>query len=86
MGVKGMRQQMAMRGLGNILELKSNERGLSIRIENAFLHLILVGLIQGLFEYTFHVDTHLEWQLSDDGLLEVQATPLDFTFEKSATA
>lgn len=81
LGTRGMREQLAVRGLGNILELKSNERGLSIRIENSFLHLIVIGLVQGLYEYAFNVDTHLDWELSGEGELNVMVTPLDFTFE-----
>jgi hypothetical protein len=88
LGTRGMREQLAVRGLGNILELKSNERGLSIRIENSFLHLIVIGLVRGLYEYAFNIDTHLDWELSDEGELDVTVTPLDFTFEieKEATA
>jgi len=86
MGTRGMREQLAIRGLGNILELKSNERGMQIRVENAFLHLMVIGLVQGLYEYAFNLDTHLEWELSDDGELEVVVIPLDFSFENTATA
>jgi hypothetical protein len=86
LGTRGMREQLAVRGLGNILELKSNEKGLTIRIENSFLHLMVVGLVQGLYEHAFDVDTHLQWDLSDDSELNVMVTPLDFSFEKAATA
>ena len=86
MGTKGMREQLALRGLGNILELKSNEKGLHIHIENAFMHLIVIGLVQGLYEYAFDMDTHLEWELSEEGELRVDVTPLDFNIEKRATA
>ncbi len=86
LGTRGMREQLAVRGLGNIRELKSNERGLSIRIENSFLHLIVIGLVQGLYEHAFNVDTALEWELSKYAVLEVKVTPLDFSFENKASA
>ncbi len=60
--------------------------GLHIHIENAFLHLIVIGLVQGLYEYAFDRDTHLEWELSEEGELRVDVTPLDFNIEKRATA
>jgi len=76
MGRLDMREQLALRGLGNLRELRSNEKGLYFRVENAFLHLMVVGLVQGLYEMTFDVDTGLEWSFSDQGELEVSLTPL----------
>lgn len=70
-----MREQLALRGLGNLTDLKSDHKGLYFRIENAFLHLMVVGLVQGLYELTYDVDTHLEWDFSDQGVLEISLTP-----------
>ncbi len=86
MGRKGMRNQLALRGLGNIVELKSNERGLTIRIENAFLHLILVGLVQGLYECTYDIDSQVEWELSQDNVLEVEVYPASVAIRKTLPA
>lgn len=76
MGRLDMRDQLALRGLGNLTELRSNQKGLYFRIQNAFLHLMVVGLVQGLYEMTYDVDTHLEWSFSEDGELEVSLTPV----------
>jgi len=86
LGTRDMREQLAVRGLGNILELKSNDKGLNIRIENAFMHLLVIGMVQGLYERTYDVDTRLEWDLSDDGELNVTVTPMGSSSEKKATA
>jgi hypothetical protein len=86
MGRLDMRDQLAMRGLGNLRELRSNEKGLYFRIENAFLHLMLVGLVQGLYELTYDVDTHLEWNFSDEGELEISVTPLGQAGRETASA
>lgn len=75
MGRLDMREQLALRGLGNLTDLKSSQKGLYFRVENAFLHLMVVGLVQGLYETTYDVDTHLEWDFSDQGVLEVSLTP-----------
>lgn len=75
MGRLDMRDQLAMRGLGNLRELRSNEKGLYFRIENAFLHLMVVGLVQGLYEMTYDIDTNLEWSFSEEGELEISLTP-----------
>ena len=86
MGRLDMREQLAMRGLGNLCELKSNEKGLYFRIENAFLHLMVVGLVQGLYEMTYDVDTHLEWNFSEEGELEVSVTPVGQAGRVTASA
>lgn len=75
MGRLDMRDQLALRGLGNLADLKSDQKGLYFRIENAFLHLMVVGLVQGLYELTYDEDTHLEWDFSGDGVLEISLTP-----------
>jgi hypothetical protein len=69
------RTQLALRGLGNLREMKMGTKGLSMRIDNAALHLMIVGLAQGLFEMAFDVDSHVEWELSEDEDLELEVTP-----------
>jgi hypothetical protein len=39
------------------------------------MHLMVVGLGQGLFEVVFGKESRVEWELSEDGTLEVQVTP-----------
>lgn len=85
MGRLGMRDQLAMRGLGSIRELKSDQKGLYIRIENVFLHLMVVGLVQGLYEQAWNRNSLVEWELSKDGVLEVEVYPLDTSMENIAS-
>jgi hypothetical protein len=71
-----MRLEMALRGVGNMVELHSDEKGMRIKIENCFLHLIEIGMVQGLYEKAFNVDTEVEWEFSEDGTLEAEVHPI----------
>lgn len=86
MGTLGMRDQLALRGLGNIRELKSDRKGLHIRIENIFMHLMVVGLVQGLYEQAWDTDSLVEWELSKEGDLEVEVYPLGTGMENIVSA
>lgn len=70
------RTQLAVRGLGNLKELSMRRKGMRLRMENVALPLIIVGLAQGFFEIGFGTPaTHVEWQISEGGILEVEVTP-----------
>jgi hypothetical protein len=68
------RIQLALRGLGNLRELKINKRGMHMLVENAALPMMVVGMMQGIFEMTFDLDTELEWEVSR-GNLRVELLP-----------
>jgi len=70
-----IRTQLALRGLGNLKDIEMGKRGVSMRLENAALHLIVVGMVQGLFEMAFDVDSHVEWELTEEGDLELEVKP-----------
>jgi hypothetical protein len=70
-----MRNQLALRGLGELKEMKIGHSGFRLSLDNAGLPLIIVGLIQGLFETTFGTESYAEWQLSPTGDLEAEVTP-----------
>ena len=70
-----LRTQFALRGLGNLKEIKMGRRRVHLRLDNATLHLMVVGLVQGLFELAFDIDSDVEWELSEDGNLELDVTP-----------
>jgi hypothetical protein len=70
------RTQLALRGLGNLREMKIGRRGLHMRIDNAAGYLMAIGMVQGLFEVAFDVYSSVEWELSEDGDLEVAVSPL----------
>ncbi|MEW6554667.1 MAG: hypothetical protein AB1384_10325 [Actinomycetota bacterium] len=68
------RTALAMRGLGNLRELKINRRGLHMLVENAALPLMVVGMMQGIFEMAFDLDTDVEWEMSR-GSLRMELIP-----------
>jgi hypothetical protein len=70
-----IRREFALRGLGNLKEMKISSKGVRVRVDSAILHLMIVGLVQGLFEMAFDVESHVEWELSDEGNLTVEVTP-----------
>ncbi len=69
------RTQLALRGLGNLRDIKIGPPGLVMRIDNAAGHLMTVGMVQGLFEMAFDVESNVEWALSDKGNLQVEVKP-----------
>ncbi len=70
------RTQLALRGLGNLREMKMGPEGLLLRIDNATAYLMTAGMVQGLFEMAFDVESKVEWALSEDGNLEMEVNPL----------
>jgi hypothetical protein len=69
------RTQLALRGLGNLHELKIRRRGLRMRLDNAVLPLMIVGMMQGIFDAAFDLDSTVDWELSEEGSLEIEITP-----------
>lgn len=69
------RAQLALRGMGNLREMKKSPRGMHVRVDSAAGYLLTVGMIQGLFELIFDVDSSVEWGLSGEGDLEVKVAP-----------
>jgi hypothetical protein len=74
-GEGDIRHQFALRGLGNLKELRMGRKGVTMHIENAAMHLLVVGLAQGLFEMAFGVESIVDWELSREGDLEVEVIP-----------
>jgi hypothetical protein len=72
---ENLRTQLALRGLGNLRYLKLDKRGCHMRLDNACLHLLTAGLVQGLFELNFGLESNLEWDLSGEGDLELEVIP-----------
>ena len=69
------REQLALRGMGDLKELKTGREGLSLRLDYPCMHLMTVGMIQGLFEMTFDVESNVEWELSADDILRMEIKP-----------
>ena len=72
---EGFNIHLAKRGMGNLREMEWDEDRLRLRIENPCLHLLLVGLIQGLFELASGQEADAEWELAGDGDLKVEVKP-----------
>jgi hypothetical protein len=70
-----LRTQLALRGLGNLRQFDMDEKGASLRLDNAAIHLIMVGLIQGIYEMVFGVESRVEWELTGEGNLEISVIP-----------
>jgi len=70
------RTQLALRGMGNLKQLEMKRKGMNMLLENVALPLIIVGQAQGFFEMGFGMDTTVDWELSEDGDLQVEVKPL----------
>ena len=75
LGEDEMRTQLALRGLGNLTELKMGSKGVQVTVENTAIPLLMVGLAQGLFEKAFNKDSDVDWELTADGTLLVEVKP-----------
>jgi hypothetical protein len=69
------RTQLALRGLGNLREMKMGPGGLLLFVDNATAHLMTIGMVQGLFETAFDVETNIDWEFSEEGNLKVEIAP-----------
>ncbi len=69
------RTQLALRGLGNLREMRMTPAGFEMRIDNVAGHLMTIGMVQGLFEMTFDIDSHVDWEVSERGDLTVEIVP-----------
>jgi hypothetical protein len=69
------RTQLALRGMGNLKELQIGKRGVYMRLENAAIHLMIVGMLQGLFEMALDVESNVDWFLTEEGDLDVEIRP-----------
>jgi hypothetical protein len=73
--VEEFRDVLAVRGLGNLKELKISRRGLRMRLDNAVLPIIIVGMMQGVFDAALDLDSTVDWELSEEGSLNIEVTP-----------
>jgi hypothetical protein len=65
-------RMIVLRGLGNLTGFEGDADHVTIRIENACLHLQMVGMAQALVELVYHLDdSDVTWDLADDGDLNL---------------
>jgi hypothetical protein len=69
------RERLALRGMGNLRKYWMDPTGLNLHLDNACMHLMVVGMVQGLFELAFNTESTVEWELSEEGDLEVEVNP-----------
>jgi hypothetical protein len=69
------RAQLALRGLGNLREIRIRRRGLQMTLGNVALPLLVVGTMQGVFEAAFKVDSSVEWEVTLEGDLRMEVLP-----------
>jgi hypothetical protein len=62
------REQLALRGLGNLRELKIGRRGLHMLVENVTVPQLVAGMMQGIFEMAFDLESDIEWEVSRHNL------------------
>jgi hypothetical protein len=74
-GEGDFRTQLALRGLGNLKEINVRRKGVRMIVDNCVLPLLIAGMMQGVFEKAFDIDSSIEWELSEEGRLEVQIIP-----------
>jgi len=72
---EGFRKMLAVRGLGNLTRSEFERDSSTVVIENSCMHLLMVGLIQAVFELIYgHDKSAYEWDLKEDGDLKVTVT------------
>ena len=69
------RAGLALRGLGNLQSFKMAGKGVRMELDNACLPLLLLGFVQGTFELAFNIESNIEWDLAEDGRLELELSP-----------
>jgi hypothetical protein len=65
------RNLLALRGFGNLKEIGYRKDGMHMRLDSAALPLMVVGMMQGVYEKFTDRSSTVEWELSEDGNLEI---------------
>ena len=69
-----LRHQFALRGMGNLVTLDLEKNKLEAIVENTSLPLLVVGILQGIFELISGFESDCEYSRSEDGTLEVSVS------------
>ena len=70
-----LRLHLALRGLGNLREMKLDPGGLLMQVDNAAAYLLTVGMAQGLFETAWGLNSSVTWEISKKGNLVLKVLP-----------
>ncbi len=71
---KDLIHHFALRGLGNLREIRLEKNRLRARLENPCMHLVIVGLLQGFYELIFAQRGDIAWETTPDGDLVIDVT------------
>jgi len=74
--VASFREMLAIRGLGELRDMDISRKKLHVKLDRAALHPLVVGLVQGYYELATGIESAAEWEISDEGDLEVNITPV----------
>lgn len=75
MDEEGFRVRLALRGMGNLRQMRMAPDELWMRIDNSDCYLMTVGMVQALFEMAYEVESWVEWQRTAEGDLYINVTP-----------
>lgn len=70
-----LRSQLAVKGLGNLMEYELGEESMRCRIENACLPSFMAGTLLGYFELLYEKPGEVDYRLKEDDELLVVASP-----------
>jgi hypothetical protein len=69
------RRMCALRGLGNLIDFETDEKHISLTIQNPCIVYVMVGIVQGLFEIaTGRENTTHSWSRTETGDLTITVT------------
>ena len=71
---KDLIRHFALRGMGNLREIRLEKNRLHARLENPCMHLVIVGLFQGFYELIFGHHGDIAWEIEPDGDLSIDVT------------
>lgn len=71
------RRWLGVMGMGNLVEMEVEEGGLSARVENASLPIMLVGSAVAFQEHVSNKKVKADWSVSEDGTLELSTSTED---------
>lgn len=67
-------QQLALRGMGNLVGFELRKGGLKVKVENAGPYLMVAGLIKGIYETLTGGVSYCDYRLADDGILFIEVS------------
>ncbi len=70
------RTLLAVTGMGYLEDISVSKKGLNMRLDNAALPFMIVGIMQGVFEKALKQESIVEWHLSENNDLDINILTL----------